>query len=287
MTQNSFNAIITLGHHNGCVTLWNPNSNEPLAKILCHKGPINSIAINREGRYMATSGNDGTLKIWDIRTYKELQNYYIKKPIENIDISQKGILSISFGPHVQIFKDYVTEKSDTPYMIHKLPKGGKISSIKYCPYEDILGIGHSNGFSSIIVPGSGEPNFDTFEANPFENKKQRREGTIQKVLEKLSPDTITLDPDIIGNVTSTTKDEYFNDLKLEFEANNPGKEYVVKEKKKMRGRNSISNRIKKKKIKIVEEKKKLLEEKLDVEVVPKDPYQLPDQSTSALERFKK
>jgi U3 small nucleolar RNA-associated protein 7 len=56
-----------------------------------------------------------------------------------------------------------------PYMKYKAPS--VVSNVKFLPYEDVLAIGHATGYSSIVVPGAGEANFDAFEANPFESKK--------------------------------------------------------------------------------------------------------------------
>ena len=59
-----------------------------------------------------------------------------------------------------------------------LPNKAKASTLNFIPYEDLLAVGHSEGYSQLIIPGAGEANFDAFEANPFETKKQRREGEV-------------------------------------------------------------------------------------------------------------
>lgn len=49
-----------------------------------------------------------------------------------------------------------------------------------------------------VLTGAGEPNFDSFVANPFQSRRERQEQEVRLLLDKLQPDTIMLDPDSIG-----------------------------------------------------------------------------------------
>ncbi|PHU30151.1 hypothetical protein BC332_02244 [Capsicum chinense] len=79
-------------------------------------------------------------------------------------------------------------------------QGYQVKKATFRPYEDVLGIGHSMGRTSILIPGFGEPNFDSWVANPSETSKQRREKEVCSLLEKLPPESIMLDPTKIGKI---------------------------------------------------------------------------------------
>ncbi|KAL6821795.1 WD40-repeat-containing domain protein [Trichoderma sp. SZMC 28015] len=204
-THNPYNAIIHAGHQNGTVTLWSPNSAEPVVKLLAHRGPVRSVAVDREGRYMVSAGQDARMAIWDIRMFKEVNTYSTYTPASSVAISDTGLTAVGWGTSTTIWKGLFNknaaeqERVRHPYM--KWGREGKaVERVRWCPFEDVLGISHDKGFSSIIVPGAGEANFDAFEANPFETAKQRQETEVKGLLNKLSPEMIALDPNFIGNI---------------------------------------------------------------------------------------
>lgn len=205
LTHNPYNAIIHAGHQNGTVTLWSPNSAEPVVKLLAHRGPVRSIAVDREGRYMVSAGQDAKMAVWDIRMFKEVNTYSTYTPASSVAISDTGLTAVGWGTSTTIWKGLFNKNATTqervthPYM--KWGREGKtVERVRWCPFEDVLGISHDKGFSSVIVPGAGEANFDAFEANPFETNKQRQETEVRGLLNKLSPEMIALDPNFIGNI---------------------------------------------------------------------------------------
>jgi U3 small nucleolar RNA-associated protein 7 len=84
-------------------------------------------------------------------------------------------------------------------MTHLSPSS-PIESLSFCPFDDVLGVGHSSGFTSLLVPGAGEPNYDTLEADPYENKNMRREREVAMLMDKLQPTLINQDPDFVGKL---------------------------------------------------------------------------------------
>ncbi|KAI0124955.1 BING4CT domain-containing protein [Xylariales sp. AK1849] len=205
LTQNKYNAILHVGQQNGTVTLWSPNSTEPLVKLLAHKGPVLSVACDREGRYMVSAGNDRKMSIWDLRMYKEVNNYYTRTPASSLSISDQNLTAVGWGTSVTVWKDLFLknradqEKVQSPYL-NWGQEGKAIERVRWCPFEDLLGAGHDEGFSSVLVPGAGLANFDALEITPFETVRQRQESEVKGLLNKLQPGMIALNPNFIGDL---------------------------------------------------------------------------------------
>lgn len=203
MTQNPNNAIIHTGHSNGTVQLWSPNVREPLVKMLAHSCSVRGISVH--DNYMATTGLDRRLRIWDVRNYKQLYAYTLPIGLSEVAISQRNFVACAVGNTVQIFKDAHLGTTKHPYLVHNC--NGLVSDFKFCPYEDVFGVGYQNGFTSLLVPGCGEANVDALHINPFESKSQRQEREVKQLLDKIQPELITLDTSEIVQVNTNIMEE--------------------------------------------------------------------------------
>ena len=97
--------------------------------------------------------------------FRELQSYYTHRPAVSLAVSQRGLLALGRGRVVEVWRDVMGEvggtetgggasrgeKQKAPYLTHGLK--GESNVVEFYPFEDCLGIGHSGGFTSIIVPG--------------------------------------------------------------------------------------------------------------------------------------
>ncbi len=293
LRQNSSNAITHLGHNNGTVTLWSPSSSQYLVKLLCHKGAkITSLAVDLSGQYMVTGGADRQVKVWDLRTYRSTHSYFVPAGIPtSLDISQKFVVGIGHAGHATFWSpEALSGKIKEPYMHHIMPACGPVETLRFRPFQDVCAIGHAKGVSSIVVPGSGEPNLDTSEYNldPFQDKRQRREAEVRSLLDKLDPNMITLDPDEIGGVEETSPEVRRARLQeLEEKANSQKK--MKREKQKKRGRSKIQTKLRRKRNNIVDEQTVKLREAREKEkssqVTEGGETKKIDSAPSALKRF--
>lgn len=263
LTQNPHNAILHMGHQNGTVTLWSPNSTTPHVKLLAHKGPVRSLAVDREGRYMVSTGQDLKMSVWDIRMFREVNSYFTRSPASSVAISDTGLTAVGWGTQTSIWRGLFSkanldqEKIQSPYMAWG-GEGKRIERVRWCPFEDILGVSHNSGFSSILVPGAGEPNFDALEVNPFENTKQRQEAEVRSLLNKLQPEMISLNPEYIGNLDLKSAEERKAEKDLDKKPVDP----IADIKNRGRGKNSSLRKYLRKKgsKNIIDEKRMRIEE---------------------------
>jgi U3 small nucleolar RNA-associated protein 7 len=202
LRQNDSTGVVHVGHGDGCVSLWTPSIAEPVLKIQAHYGPVSALACHDE-MYVVTAGGEGRWKIWDLRKANApLSSYsYRGAPPSSIDISQTGMIGIGNGVRVSVFNgDAFKTRVNAPYLTHHIPQG--VNTARFCPFEDLLLLGKSNGIASMLVPGSGSGDFDSLGINPFETRNQRREGEVRALIEKIRPDMISLPSAVqmIGNV---------------------------------------------------------------------------------------
>ncbi|XP_006105519.1 WD repeat-containing protein 46 [Myotis lucifugus] len=287
MTQNPYNAVIHLGHSNGTVSLWSPAMKEPLAKILCHRGGVRAVAVDSTGTYMATSGLDHQLKTFDLRgTFQPLSARTLPQGAGHLAFSQRGLLAAGMGDVVNIWTGQGKASPpslEKPYLTHRL--SGHVHGLQFCPFEDVLGVGHSGGITSMLVPGAAEPNFDGLESNPYRSRKQRQEWEVKALLEKVPAELICLDPRALAEVDVISLEQAKKE-RIERLGYDPESKAPFQPKPKLKGRSSTASLVKRKRKVMDEEHRDKVRQSLEQQPQKQEKAAKPmGARPSALDRF--
>ncbi|EMR64569.1 putative small nucleolar ribonucleoprotein complex subunit protein [Eutypa lata UCREL1] len=239
--------LATLGM-SGYLKYQDVSTGQLVSEIPTRLGPAVSLTQNPYNAVLHCGHQNGTITLWSPTSQA---------------ISDRNLTAVGWGTQTTIWKDLFVkhrdeqEKVQSPYM-NWGGDGKRVERVRWCPYEDLLGVSHDEGFSSIIVPGAGEPNFDALEVNPFETTKQRQETEVKSLLNKLKPEMIALDPNFIGNLDLRSEKQ----RKAEKDLDAKPADIETEIRNKARGKNSALSKYlrKQRKRNVVDEKKLKAEE---------------------------
>lgn len=257
-----------------------------LPSTALHNGRLSASAnlLSNGPGAMVTTGADGMVKITDLRTFTTRTCWKLPAVPTALAVSVRGVIATSFGATVQTWVEathplsrnarlktqsfnprtsesiLINQDSKSPSFASTAPymsetfSGLRITSLDFCPYEDLLAVCHTQGMRMTMVPGCGEATFDSSVPNPYSTRKQRREATVRSLLDKLAPETIVLDPDSIGSVDQDPDKRLGEMRERESRANINQlrlKAKQARDRKRARGRGKISKRLRAKETNIV------------------------------------
>ena len=76
----AFCLIAASGHRDITVKLWDAATGAPRKTLAGHRGRTDGVAFSPDGQTLATSGGDGSTRIWELATFKATRTYRLHSP---------------------------------------------------------------------------------------------------------------------------------------------------------------------------------------------------------------
>ena len=85
--------------------IHNPSMDTPVLTLEGHSGSVSSLGFQREGRYLYSGSEDGTVKLWDLRSRSYSRSFDVKGPVTSVALrtNRDQIISGDQNGTVKIF----------------------------------------------------------------------------------------------------------------------------------------------------------------------------------------
>lgn len=119
------------------------DSPNPVMTFEGHKGNITALEIQAEGKWMATSSEDGTVKVWDMRSGTIQRDYHHREPVNDVVIhpNQGEVISCDHGGNLRVWD--LTENTCTHHLIPE--EGVPVRSVSVASNGTMLVAGNNKG----------------------------------------------------------------------------------------------------------------------------------------------
>ncbi|ORD94740.1 WDR46 [Enterospora canceri] len=191
-----FDGIICLGDRRGVVDLVAPKQPEPLMKIKVHRN-IKELKRGKDKLYVSTY--DNKIKTFDLRNYFKPLQEISTKYTDKMAISTNGTVALGGGSTVVLFDPNEAKINQ------EITTATNIGSLEFNPFEDILTVTTRNKYESFVAPQSSDIRYNADVISPYMTKNEKREMEVKKLLEKIPPEMISYNSELISKIRRDKK----------------------------------------------------------------------------------
>lgn len=145
---------VLIANNKNAIVLWNMAENKQGKVFLGHTDLVNTITVSSDGRIFISSGNDKTIRFWDIYTGKMLRKLDLDERIRAITLSNSGRVLASVGYERDTIRIY-DSSSGVLSRVLKLDARGWLSTVRFTPDDKYLVVGGQGGTIYLVDPFSG------------------------------------------------------------------------------------------------------------------------------------
>lgn len=95
--------IVGIGDESSAVRMWDMKTQGLIHTFEGHTGPVTSLDFSENGYYMASTGSDGTARLWDLRKLKNLKTLELPAAGSALKFDYSGnYLAVATGHNVMV-----------------------------------------------------------------------------------------------------------------------------------------------------------------------------------------